>query len=95
MIGAIEIQGALIGRLSSRQSLTGRLSNGAARIAGIMTIPQTIGAEYYDGPYEITPSSEAQTLTTEELMMRDNVTIGAIPQNYGLITWDGTRIHVT
>ena len=49
----------------------------------------------YKGAYEVTPSSEAQVLPTEGLMMRGDLTVGAIPSNYGLVTWDGSVITVS
>lgn len=50
---------------------------------------------YYTGVYEVTPSSEMQTLNTEQLMMSENVTINPIPSNYGLITWNGSTLTVS
>lgn len=46
------------------------------------------GLEHYDGPYSVTPKVEAQTLTTAEKYMTDDVTIQAVPfyavsNNYG------------
>ena len=49
----------------------------------------------YTGEYTITPSAEAQTLLTKDLRMTGNLTIEPIPQNYGLITWDGSTLMVS
>lgn len=49
----------------------------------------------YEGPVEVTPSSEAQVLETKNLRMDENVTINPIPSNYGLITWNGSTITVS
>lgn len=49
----------------------------------------------YEGATEITPSEEAQTLFTNNLRMTDNITINPIPQNYGLITYNGSTITVS
>ena len=49
----------------------------------------------YTGPTSVTPSAQAQTLHTKDTALLSDITIGAVPNNYGLITWDGTRIHVT
>lgn len=51
--------------------------------------------EHYHGAYTITPSSEPQVLDTDTLILDDNITINPIPSNYGLITWDGTKITVS
>ena len=49
----------------------------------------------YTGAYDITPSAQAQTLSTEDLHMLHNVTIAPIPSNYGLITYNGSIITVS
>lgn len=49
----------------------------------------------YTGEYTVTPSAETQTLQTDNLRMTDNITIEPIPQNYGLITWNGSIITVS
>lgn len=54
-----------------------------------------IETEYYDGPIEITPSPEAQVLSTTGKTVTEDITVNPIPSNYGLITWDGTRITVS
>lgn len=62
---------------------------------GITVARDYVERPAYEGSYEITPSAEAQTLVTKNLRMTDNVTIAPIPQNYGLITWDGSTITVS
>ena len=52
-------------------------------------------APTYRGAYEVVPSSTAQTLATDGLMMDGDVTIGAVPSNYGLITYNGSTITVS
>lgn len=54
-----------------------------------------IGGNPYTGPYEVTPSEETQTLRTSDLYMNENVIINPIPSNYGLITWDGTKLTIS
>ena len=49
----------------------------------------------YTGDYTITPSAETQILETRNLRMTDNLTIEPIPNNYGLITWNGSVITVS
>lgn len=51
--------------------------------------------EHYHGSYEVTPSSEAQVLDTNTLILDGNITIDPIPSNYGLISWDGSTITVS
>ncbi len=49
----------------------------------------------YDGPTEITPGAEAQVVQTDGYLMQGDITVAAIPSNYGLITWDGTKLTVS
>ena len=49
----------------------------------------------YEGDYEITPSADEQVFRTKNLRMTDNITVKAIPQNYGLITWNGSFLTVS
>lgn len=67
-----------------------------------VNIPVQVAAEYqmrdgeiYDGPYEFTPSQETQTVSTAEKLLLENIVINPIPQNYGLITYNGSFITVS
>lgn len=51
--------------------------------------------DYYYGEYEFTPSSNTQVVECEDLTMTGNVIINPIPNNYGLITWNGSFIRVS
>lgn len=51
--------------------------------------------DVYEGETEITPSEEDQILQTDGKMVPTNITIHAIPSNYGLITWDGHKLTVS
>ena len=49
----------------------------------------------YVGPYSVTPSQTEQVLATSGRGMAHDVIIGAIPNNYGLITWNGSVLTVS
>ena len=51
--------------------------------------------DYYDGPYEFTPTQQEQTIPIQGKMAVDNITINPIPSNYGLITWDVRALTVS
>lgn len=53
------------------------------------------GIPDYDGPYEVTPGPEAQIFQTKDHAMRENLRINPIPNNYGLITYNGGVITVS
>ena len=49
----------------------------------------------YEGEYEFTPTSEVQTVLCNGMKMSDDIKINPIPQNYGLITYNGSYITVS
>ena len=70
--------------------------------ASAVGLPVGIGASYqivegetYEGPYEFTPTQETQTVQTADKVLLENIVINPIPQNYGLITWNGAVITVS
>lgn len=63
-----------------------------------MGVDTTITAsimDHYTGPTTITPTTEPQVLTTRGKALDDDITIGGIPSNYGLISWDGSVLSIT
>lgn len=51
--------------------------------------------DYYEGPYEFTPGTNAQTIAIDHLMATEDIVITPIPNNYGLITYNGATITVS
>lgn len=51
--------------------------------------------ELYAGSYEWTPTDEEQTIPIANLKATENITINPIPNNYGLITWNGSTLTVS
>ena len=54
-----------------------------------------VGPPKYAGPYEVTPSTSAQTLEMSGMTAKQDVVIQPIPNNYGLITYNGSAITVS
>lgn len=52
-------------------------------------------ADYYEGEYSVIPQREEVTLSTKDKLLTDNVVVAPIPNNYGLITWDGSVLTVS
>lgn len=69
--------GPLLGDLNNQGALTGKLSGGGTLSGGLST--QVGVAPLYDGPYEVTPSEDEQVLFASGLRMRRNVTVYAVP----------------
>lgn len=49
----------------------------------------------YHGIYTVTPSASTQVLLTANKNLSQNITIEPIPNNYGLITWNGSYLTVS
>lgn len=84
----------LVGTISGPGALSGSVS-AAGTLAGALSMAPPLEPERYEGPYEVTPAESAQRLATGGLMMTGDVTVAAIPSNYGLITWDGAALTVS
>lgn len=80
--------------LSEVADITGKLSI-SENINASISLPNTVGGQYYHGSYTVTPADEVQILETKNLQMTDNVTINPIPSNYGKITWNGSFLTVS
>ena len=90
----MHVYGEIIGKLTPGATLIGSLS-GAGSVTGTLTVPKYVYPPEYGGPYEVTPSASAQTLETESFYLAGNITIAPIPNNYGLITWNGSTLTVS
>ena len=49
----------------------------------------------YEGSYDITPTTERQIIQMAHKEAIQDLIIEPIPQNYGLITWNGSYITVS
>ena len=56
---------------------------------------KVIEANWYTGPTEWTPTAEQQIIPIEGLTAATDITINPIPNNYGLITWNGSTLTVS
>lgn len=68
---------------------------GCGTLAAAISIPKEISVEEYAGPYEFTPGQDAQVVAIADKKATADITIGPIPDNYGLITWDGATLTVS
>ena len=90
----MHVYGELYGTLTPAGTLSGTLT-ALQGIQGTLTIPSAVGVEIYDGEYEFTPTEDTQTVSIENKMATQDITINPIPTNYGRITWNGTTITVS
>ena len=84
LTGAVSAAGTLVGSVNS----TGRLR-------GTVQISTMASVERYEGECTFTPSEEAQIIDIQQKLATGNITIEPIPSNYGLITWDGTKLTIS
>lgn len=49
----------------------------------------------YDGAYEWTPTDSVQLIEIENKKALGQIKINPIPQNYGLVTWNGSTLTIT
>lgn len=49
----------------------------------------------YTGETVVTPTTSMQVLNTELQTLTDNIIINPIPQNYGLVTWNGSFLMIS
>ena len=52
-------------------------------------------SETYSGPYEFTPGPSEQTIPIADMVAAQDIVVHAIPNNYGLITWNGSTLTVS
>ena len=69
--------------------------SGASRELTLDITRDASGGTPYVGPYEVTPTKEEQTLPTIGCKLAGNITVAPIPNNYGLITYNGSTILVS
>lgn len=60
-----------------------------------VAIVNYIEGEIYEGPYSVIPSLDPQILKTNGYILTKDIIVGAIPSNYGLITWNGMTLTVS
>ena len=94
-VGGATARGALrvaeVGGTIGTAALGGTL--GGAGLSGSVAL--ATGVSDYAGPYEATPTREAQTFPTAGRRMASDFTVGPIPSNWGLITWNGSTLTVS
>lgn len=90
----MHVYGQITGTLSAGATLSGSLATGVT-VSGSLTVPEIVMPPSYTGAYTVTPSAETQLLHTSDFYMQHDIEIEPIPENYGLITWDGHTITVS
>ena len=82
------------GITSNIGNISGNLSP-PSNISGELSMPTYIDVDVYDGITEVTPTTEQQVLQTYNKTVTRNIIINPIPSNYGLVTWDGSKLTIS
>lgn len=91
----MHVYGELSGNLISAGRLHGMLVSDYHKIQGTLTIPSVVGAETYDGPYEVTPKAwDEQVLETAHKLMTDDVTVFRVPYYETVNLFDGKTAYI-
>lgn len=70
------------------------LKDNAEKITAVFKDVQPMAvADYYEGDYSFTPSSEEQVVPIAGKTATENIVIDPIPSNYALVTWDGVSLR--
>ena len=78
------------------ETMSVQIPSASVRVStGKEIVKEFVERDPYTGDYEITPTSEEQSLHTNGLRMTGDIIVNPIPSNYGLITWDGSNLTVS
>lgn len=83
----------IIGIVSVDENIYGNVS-GESEIVGEISTPKIVKNTDYEGSYTVTPGESPVVLMTQEHNMTANVTVEAIPSNYGRISYNGSTLTV-
>lgn len=92
----------LIGHIFGKDDITGGILyetiNGVVsskkQITGNIALSSEIPTNFYDGPYEVTPMVEAQTVQTKDKYMSDDLTVKSIPYFDVSNTSGGSTVYI-
>lgn len=82
-------------RVTSGGEIPLKVSGGTDVSLGMDTAVRASIVPRYAGPSEVTPTEGEQVLETAGKMMTEDITVHQIPNNYGLITWNGSVLTVS
>lgn len=61
----------------------------------VVSMGESFLPEHYQGETTVSPSADIQVLDTMGKVLDENITVQPIPNNYGLITYNGSTITVS
>ena len=91
----MRIEATLQASVSDQYSLSAGTGEEITVEPALAYIKEEIVSEEYDGAYEFTPTNETQVIPIQFKTASRDITINPIPNNYGLITWNGEYLTVS
>ena len=82
----------LICHLKPRHAITGVLFS---RHFMTCEISKSASINYYQGAYEIVPSSEEQIISTQNKFVSRDIVVKPVPAGFGRIGWNGSYLLVS
>ncbi len=62
---------------------------------GLDMAVRPVAGHRYEGDYTVTPADTTQTIPIAGLVATEDIIVEPIPNNYGLITWNGSTLTVS
>lgn len=85
--GELNLLSVLDGEMALNTMIDGEMD----KVIFVETAPKP----HYQGATEFIPAGEYQTIPTTGLIVDTDIIIDPIPNNYGLITWNGIALTVS
>lgn len=82
---------ARIGRPSGIKVSINEPSRLSVKLRNVQIASEGYHPPTYEGEYEVTPNTSEQSLQTKDRYLSENITIKAIPSDYGKITYDHNK----
>lgn len=90
--GSVAEISTISGELSSTYTISGSVSE-TGTVTGTITVGGVTDYPEYEGPYEVVPTVEAQTLETAYTLLTDDVTVTAVPY-YQVSNVSGDTVYI-
>lgn len=81
--------------IAAEHIVNGKVIQSGATVSGNILMAGAGDVPYFSGAYEYTPTQTVQTIQIANKMATANIIINPIPNNYGLVTWNGATLTVS
>ena len=101
--GVVNAKSMLTGCVTTKQQIVGSINTVStlkgsirvkAELQGSLNIGSIFKYDKFEGPYEVTPLTEQQTLNTEQKFVENTITVKAVPYAKVTNSANGTTITI-